>query len=62
MVDFRVVDVDGLWGIVALRVKLFPRVGESFDHVAEGGTVAEVAILVAFRSCSALLNRESIAN
>ena len=61
MVDFRVVDVDGLWGIVALRVKLFPRVGESFDHVAEGGTVAEVAIL-AFRSCSALLNRESIAN
>ena len=60
MVDF-VVDVHGLWGIVALRVKFFLRVGESFDHVAEGGIVSEVAVLAVFRSCSALLNTESIA-
>jgi hypothetical protein len=42
--------------------KLFLRVGEAFDHVAEGSIVSEVAVLAVFRSCSALLNTESIAN
>jgi hypothetical protein len=50
-VDF-VVDVHGLWSIVVLRVKLFLPVGESFDHVAEGGIVSEVAVLAVFRSCA----------
>jgi hypothetical protein len=61
MVAF-VVDVHGFWGIVALPVRLFLRVGESFDHVAEGDIVSEVAVLAGFRSCSAILNGESIAN